>query len=193
MDVARPARVVLDKSFGIELLDEETRKVLSQDEIYVRSGAESISRTIFHSEHIKIAAASRRPLDEVEWHTQKLLHTRKQIDDIRTNEYRVRLDHVPLDEQQISVKAVHPDVLPSGRRHKSLHTYRDVPFQYRVEAGIPEVWLEATTLSKLLISKKVGPSWDVGIEITYGSPRELWVKWRSEGRCSAGVCGAFAG
>lgn len=68
MDVARPAGVVIDGSFGLQLLDEATQGRFESAEVYIRGVAPREPARIYYSaEFTKIGASYLRPLETFRW------------------------------------------------------------------------------------------------------------------------------
>jgi len=168
MDFARPSGVVIDHRFGMQMLPEATRKRFGTDEIYIRSVAEDTPLPIFLTpEFTVIPPAAKRPINELNWHRQKLEFTHRELLEMSFVRFRIPLEHLPLDEQQIAIIGQHPTVTPGKRKSKTLWSDVDVGFDYEETAGRAQVLLHMPGLKETLAARGVGPTWPVRMEIVY--------------------------
>jgi class 3 adenylate cyclase len=167
VDLARPAGVVCERSFGNGLLGPDEQEKFAEETVYLPGIAETTPITIAYShEFTEIGPHAKQPLREYEWRTQTL---NRKLRDLEEGAARriVRLEERPLDESQINVTAVHPRTTPSGRKAEGVEGLIKVPFEYTMDAGRPSVTLLLGALADLLREEGIKRNWAVRIDIRY--------------------------
>jgi class 3 adenylate cyclase len=138
MEVARPAGIVADDAFGIDLLPADLRARFTPDEVYIHGVAEREPFAILYSnEYTTIGAELRRPIQEVAWEKILKIHTLRQIRDMGAT-FRWSLPSKPLDPDEIHV-SLRVGGRAGGKRVKGVEHPITVPHQYDLEAGNPTV------------------------------------------------------
>jgi hypothetical protein len=109
MDLARPSGIVIDDSFHIDLLEDETKKLFEEKNVYVRGIAEEKPRRIYYTKkQTLLPESSERPIRELQWKTQEFDYSYSKVKKfVRLTS--VKLDKKPSDENRISVEISRPN------------------------------------------------------------------------------------
>ena len=110
MDLARPSGIVFDGSFGIELLKDETRKLFSEETVYVRGVAEEEPIEVYCTrKYTLIPDSYHKPLKEPKWNTETYESSIETLESSGIDELVLKLDRKPLDEKKITIEISHDD------------------------------------------------------------------------------------
>lgn len=170
MDRARPAGVVLDASFGVQLLEEDLASQFATDDIYVRSVAEDHPTTIYYTrEHTNIPASAHKPLNQPEWHIQTHKLTFDELLTYDTSRWWYRLDELTDDPETIEVIFSHLDVSAEGAPRDDVRAHLPVEHHFQERAGRQRISVDANAITATLAERGLvaDVDWPIEVEIIY--------------------------
>ena len=168
MDVARPAGIVVDETFRIELLEESLREEFRPDSVFLRSVADRTPMGIHYTHrHTEILPTARRPIDEPEWKEQTIVELLKEIVEMDGPQFQFPLDQRPIDPSRVSFEAWHPSVMRNGRRHPTMLSSATISCRYVEEAGQPMLLWDTRDLSQRLQARGVKANWPIRLIASY--------------------------
>lgn len=167
MDIARPAGVVLDSDFGIDLLPSELAEAFAEDSVYIRSTAEHKPAIIYYSkDHTVISAIHRQPIDEPKYEILDIHKLLRDVEKTKRN-FAIGLPSQPLDPSQIVLRVGHASVI-HGKASDTVMTWRLFRHhRYRLEAGVPELIVEFDRLARICRQAGVKGTWPLVLRISY--------------------------
>jgi class 3 adenylate cyclase len=170
MDVARPQGVVLDGSFGHELLTPSVASKFDSERVYIAGIAPKIGTTIHYSaEWTEISPALKSPLEGTKWGRGLVKGTRKDLMEI-PDAYLMPLDSVPIDSSSIRCYVKQDARTKNGRRSKSRWRMLDIPsegLEYRDTPDGPFLSLQMDVVRNILEELGAGPSWLIEIHAEF--------------------------
>lgn len=107
MDLARPSGIVIDDSYSMDLLLEKTRKLFTEQEVYLKGIAEEKSIKIHLTKrYTLIPEQQKHPLKEPRWNTDKREYTYLKLVSAFGGEstFIIGLSRKPSDIKQIALK-----------------------------------------------------------------------------------------
>lgn len=164
MDLARPSGIVLDGSFGIELLEDETKNLFSEDIVYVRGVAEEEPMKIYYStKHTLIPDSYHHPLKEPKWETQTYEYSfealKKFVADLTPE-----LKKKPLDTNKIRVIFSYNTKLGTRWLEYSVgHDY----VAYKPRGYINRVHIDLPSICKYLEKQGIKEDTRIQIKVVY--------------------------
>ncbi|MFC2000306.1 adenylate/guanylate cyclase domain-containing protein [Chloroflexota bacterium] len=166
-DVARPKGVVMDGSFGIELLPHDVACLFAEDSVYLSGIAEREPMVVYYStDYTCIPPLKKRPIQEALWTTLKDKKTLKQIRGA-SSRFSYVLPSKPVDPTGIKVRIFHPTA-KEGRRLARVGADFDLPnLEYFLEGTEPRVRIPFDRLAEQLEKRGVKDNWYVDVEISY--------------------------
>jgi class 3 adenylate cyclase len=167
MDVARPAGVVFSDSLGVELLDADLASRFAEDAVYVKGLAEDTPMPVrYLTDRTVIADSYKRPLHRTRIHAEpSRVSTVRELEGM--GNFRFALTAEPLDRQQITLHALHPDTTPSGAKKKGIVIHKKRPTAYGEDADGPFVRADLSALGRLLRAERMRGTWEVKYWIEY--------------------------
>lgn len=165
-NLARPSGIVIDESFGIELLDEDMRGNFQEKDVYLDGIAENKPlKVYFTKEFTTIPKRNTQPIAVKKWCHKEDIRTLKDLEEFGRFEYL--LDTEATSSEDVRVKVTHDKVI-SGRISKKYHVIINFQgFTYGIEAGRPIVWLDWAKLCERLRENEVKDNMAVNIDIAY--------------------------
>lgn len=171
MDLARPGGIVIDQTFPVGLLDEETRgKFKKDDQVFVRSVAEKEPRQVYYREAwTTISPSNRRPLDQIDW---KAIDRRYSLAELKALGawFIFDLEAEPIDPARILVRLDYPAKPPKGGEMPDVVTemVAEPPdYRYEMSAGSPRLHVKVGSLAKRAAGSGVKGTWPVHLNIYY--------------------------
>jgi len=165
MDMARPSGIILDSSFGLELLADENKAFFVSDTVYIRGIAEEEAINIHYTKaHTLISDIYKKPIKEPKWETVehkvlfgkfKLLH----------NFLSLPLVNKPLNEKQIVIRIIHDSIEGYLTQHNL--DVGDKGIIYSVRGKKYYVTFPVEPIAKLLESNGVKENMQILFEIEY--------------------------
>lgn len=173
MDLARPSGIVLDYSFGMDLLEDETKEMFAEDKAYVRGVAEEEPIKIYYTKQYTLLPPScKKPLKEPTWHTDPPNRvTLAELKKIPPNELKLNLSKKPLDENKITVRFSHPSSRLKGGTTSFDYTIEADEIRFDRVGTKYAVIAKADAISKHL-EEEGGATDDMTIEIEVVYPVE---------------------
>ena len=146
MDLARPSGIVLDDSFGLDLLKDETKELFAEDNVYVRGVAEENPIKIYYTrQYTLIPDSYKEPLKEPVWQTDRREYIFEKFKRMKPN-LEISLTKKPLDISKITVRITHenPDLEGLQTYHNyyfphELHKYRQLGTKYYIVLDTPSI------------------------------------------------------
>jgi class 3 adenylate cyclase len=168
MDLARPAGIVIDGSFGYELLPEEVQKRFVKDFAHVKGLAEEEPLDIYTlKDYTKITEQSRSPINSFKRHHEtteefpfKLLEERAPI-------YLHPIKQEPARKETVKVHLSYPYVQPNGRKHPQLRTNPTLSAVHEHVAGRDYAKVDYSEIVKEMRDLGVKKSWKVRATVEY--------------------------
>lgn len=168
MDMARPSGIVLDDSFGINLLKDETKELFSEEEVYVRGVSEEKPVKIHHTkEYTLIPESYKKPFKEPQWELETheyLLGTIKKT----PRWFWWDLTKTPLDKNKITIKVVFPN--PEVSEFDAFYTYfvdYHKEASHKREGKKHRVGIDLGAIGGLLTERGVPDDTTIKFEIIY--------------------------
>jgi len=169
LDLARPSGIVFDSAFGIEHLPPDLQQRFAQEKVYIRGIAESIPINVYLTkDYTKISAINKHPIREVEWNEQIDVKKFKIVKNFDVFTYA--LGFRPLDEEQISVQLVYPDISENGERVEGVvatNTLKKKEFYFEYLGAKPQVNIRFKDLIGQLNEARLTDDTDIKIRIIY--------------------------
>jgi class 3 adenylate cyclase len=167
MDMARPSGIVFDADFGIKLFSDEIKEKFSTDNVYVKGIAEHEPIEIYYTKELtQISVLNKQPIGNINWKIQKDIKKMKEIR-LFKGSFQYDLESKPIDPNQIKVKITVPKVIKNKIKKGFLATFDFTNFNYKLEAGKPQVRLQFDLLATLLESHNIKDNMDVTIDVMY--------------------------
>ena len=165
--LARPAGIIIDGSFGIDLLNKDIRGNFEEQDVYLDGIAEHESIKIyFTKEFTVIPSRNREPIVAERWRHRQDVKSLRTLSKC-TGWFEYYLESEPANADDIKVIVRYPHVT-SGRRNKDIDVvYRYSGFAFTRETGKPIVSLNFTRLTEELRADQVKEDMKVHIDIAY--------------------------
>ena len=163
MDLARPRGLVVDGSFGLELLPAVVQAKFTTHRVYIRSVAESEPRVIWTQvDAVTIPPTALRPLDRLTWKEVKKEYASLRELAALGPRFRIQLPSHPLVPSDAELRVTHPAYIGS-RLKKGYSQFRKHSgrqwLTYEEEAGKPVMIVEYGKLAKDLRDSGHRPGW----------------------------------
>jgi class 3 adenylate cyclase len=166
MDMARPSGVVLDESFGYDLLDERTRRRFASTQAYIDGIAEDVPIMVHYlADRTRIPERNKFPINRFTRVSQAEILPYSEIRE-RGN-FRHTLKQEPARTDDIEVHVSYSQARPDGSKHPSLRwvptyhaKYKKVQNQHTALVDYRKVCAEADI-------RVVEPDWPVTVTIEY--------------------------
>ena len=166
MELARPAGLVFDGAFGIEMVLEPHRALFAKELVYLPGIAQSTPVEVYYTNQLtQIPESARKPPKLRTWRTE--VHHLVLGRMGKMSPYVYHLESKPLDSSLIEIRADMQAFL-GGKRVKGQRRFAVFEnFKYRLVANKPEVTLDTQKLKQIL--QKMGGKSDtkITIEIIY--------------------------
>ena len=159
-EMARPAGVVLDSAFGIDLLRAGISEAFAEESVYVRSIAEREPMGIHYSkEWTTILPIFKTPMVEPRWRKLEYVSTIRALN--KRGRFMYPLPSPPADPNTIMVRIVTPKVGKGGGMGSGLRSWHNVKgyWDYVIEAGRHQVEVD--------FPKAVGGLRRTGVKLTW--------------------------
>lgn len=167
MDLARPAGIVFDTDFGIELLSDKKIELFDKASVYIKGIAEREPIGIYYTKNsTRIPSLSKQPLEKIKWNEVNDTKKLREIKDYRPS-FLYELPTQPLDRDELEVQVTHPFVVRGRKRGEVISSFPFSDFEYFLEANKPRIRINFDSLAKRLEANGVKVGWDVGIKIMY--------------------------
>lgn len=170
MDLARPSGIVFDDSFGINLLEDETKKLFSEDTVHIRGVAEENPMKIYYTKKYTLIPESyHRPLKEPKLVTdthEYSFETLKNIEE-QGNRLRIELSKKPLDENKIAVTFTHDNPKIEGFIVYYYYSVDDAKIDYNRRGNISWLQISLDAINKKFEKAGVMRDWEIKIEVAY--------------------------
>jgi len=165
-DLARPSGIIIDRSFGINLLDENIRDNFQEQDVYLDGIAEDEPiQVYFTKEFTTIPKRNRQPIAAKRW--RYVTDVKPYRDLLKFTMFRYPLESESVSYENIKVTIRHYRV-EGGKVEKKYVTIIDfADFTYKVEAGKPSVFVNFAKLCEILKEGQVKKNMNVNIEIAY--------------------------
>jgi class 3 adenylate cyclase len=168
MDLARPAGIVLDGSFGFEQLPEEVQNRFVKDFAHVKGLAEEEPLDLFVlKDYTKISEQSRSPINSFRRHHEPTEDITFKLLEERAPLYLHPIKQEPARKETIKVHLSHPTVQPNGRRHPELRTNPTLRGTYEHAAGRHYARVDYSQIVKRMRDRGVKKSWNVRVTVEY--------------------------
>ena len=168
MDIARPSGIVFDDSFGIGLLEEKTRKLFSEETVYVRGVAEENPMKIYYTkEYTLLPDFYKQPLKEPKWNTDTMNLLFAEFGKLRTGRFWVGLDRKPLDESKIVVKFTYDNPQLKGFAVWHRFSVSDKRIYFEREGNKYRVGFNSAAIRNFLKEKGVRRDMNIQIDVIY--------------------------
>jgi len=165
MDLARPAGVVIDATFGVDLLSPETVAEFERGEVYLKGIADRSPVKILYSKGLTIIPeVNKYPLDDLRWEVAKQSMTLAKMS--RLESYMFPLARKPVDSSKVQVQVIYPKVT-KGRKEEGVAVYQPVQAKYQEDAGRPIVLVSFPEIVETITKQGVKRTWEVIVEIRY--------------------------
>jgi hypothetical protein len=168
MDLARPNGLIVDGGFGLSLLPEDLGKKFFQKDVYLKGVSPNTPTSVdCWPSSIQIPAMHLKPLEEEEWDHANLDTNRQQLESSTSTNFRFDLEASPLPGTKVECEVTHAAVTAGGRKATNRQTFFPISVELDEVAGKPIARIDQKALAARLKTKGVGPSWDVGIKLSY--------------------------
>jgi len=166
-DLARPSGIIIDGSFGINLLDENIRDNFQEQDVYLDGIAESEPIQIyFTKEFTTIAKRNKQPIAAKRWGHKvdaKLYRELLKLGD----KFRYALETEPVSRDDVKVTIEHAKIT-GGQIHRGYTTVFEFDdFTYQLDRGEPSVFINLPSLCERLKLDQVKKNMNVTIDIAY--------------------------
>jgi len=168
MDIARPAGVVLEGGFGLDLLAPTTQKLFAKDAVYINGIAEETPFDIYYQrnvveipEHRKLPITT--PVDFLEPAEKVNFKTISE----RSGRYRHPLSHEPAKKDSVVMHVRFPKPMSNGRKHPS--EMRTPIFNAKLVKSLTRWHAEVdyVAVTKVLAEQGCKPGWPVVMVLEY--------------------------
>lgn len=167
MDLARPAGIVFDTDFGIELLSDKKIELFDKESVYIKGIAEREPIDIYYTKNLtRIPSLSKQPLEKIKWNEVNDTKKLREIKDYRPA-FIYNLPTQPLDRDEVEVKVTHPLVVRGEKQVGVKNRFSFSDFECLSEANKPRIRINFDSLAKRLEANGVKVGWNVGIKIMY--------------------------
>lgn len=167
MDLARPRGLVIDETFGLDLLNDKLKEQFSSEDVYVKGIAEQQPiRVHFTTSSTVIPSSAKQPIEKTRWNTQELASTTL-LELEKRNVVGYLLDQEPIDTHAIQVKVAFPKATRAGKKLKNFLTTFTIPGDYIEDAGKPSIHVDYARLSKLVRDERCKGPWTVTVSAIY--------------------------
>ena len=169
MDLARPSGIVLDESFGVNLLPEQTKELFSEETVYVRGVAEETPIKIYYTKKYTLIPESyKQPLREPKWKKDDYEYTFGTLKEVTTEAFELELSRKPLDAKRISVLFSYDNPkAPDELRFIYELSIDDKDFKYRRIGNNYSILIQIQDIIKKIEKTGVSDDIIVKIEIMY--------------------------
>jgi class 3 adenylate cyclase len=168
MDLARPAGVVFDESFGFDLLTPELQSRFTEESAYVKGLAEADPLRVYVLDgHTKVPDLNKSPLGRYESFTE----TPETISFKEFNErgprFRNSLTFEPARAEEILLHIRHPALRSNGSKHPTLNTNRSISGTLQKVAGKTYGSFNYATVIEAMTQIGVKATWPVHLVVEY--------------------------
>lgn len=164
--LARPSGIVIDGSFGINLLSDEQQGYFQEDNVYLDGIAEDEPvQVYFTKEFTTIPPRNKRPIAETRWRYVEDVKPFRDL--LRLGRFRYNLESEPLSPDDIKVTVEHHQVIGGKVWQKYSRYHYPQDFAYSMEAGKPILRINFPTLVQALKREGVKKNMNVIIHIAY--------------------------
>lgn len=168
MDLARPAGIVIEGTFGYELLPEAIQRRFSKESVYVKGLAEENPIGVYSLKGTTdIPAHHRFPINRFKRHTQPLEKLTFDQLQKRIPRYLHPLEQKPARIDTIKVHLSYPIVDTNGEEHPSVWQYVEVPAEYAQLVGMIAASTDYSKAIKAMKKAGVDTSWQLAIAVEY--------------------------
>ena len=170
MDLARPAGVVLDGAFGIGLLDEDSRNLFSEEEVYVRSVAETEPTKVYVlKDVVEIPEQAKQPIRVEHWETVTRSHTVRDWRKFDVKSYTVELPRRLKRSDGMIVELRHRPRLRGTTLEGATLSRRLVASQYvyTFVGNQPLVIVQMDTVLRYALAGKLTPNQRLEVWVNY--------------------------
>lgn len=165
--LARPSGIVIDGSFGINLLSEEQQSNFEEANVYLDGIAEEEPIQVYLTkEFTTIPPHNKQPIAEKSWRHREETKPFRELLKLG-GRFLYELESEPTSTEDIKVRVEYPTVI-KGRIHRGylkVHDFDD--FTYMIEAGKPVLSVNFAELCKRLEVRQVRKNMSVKINIDY--------------------------
>lgn len=170
MDLARPAGVVLDGSFGFELLEGAVQERFTSEGVYVKGIAEDDAITVYYLDgHTEIPAYNKSPMNRLRRFSEPLESITLR-DVIERESFQQRLTHKPARSDDIIVHVQYPCVRSNGTKHPKLWRTATAPAIALTNRNQDYAQIDYRPWAEKMKKAGVKPSWPVRIAVEYSVP-----------------------
>lgn len=154
-DLARPAGIVIDGQFGMEILSEPVREQFEPANVYVRSVAEEEPREVYiQKDVVELPPQALSPLSFEDWQTLTVTHPFREWR-VRAPQFLIDLPAALKRPDGIEI-TVHIPHFAGGKHVGTLYyEFTLTTFTYRLLGGKPRVQLNLKELIEFTKRKKV--------------------------------------
>jgi class 3 adenylate cyclase len=168
MDLARPAGVVFDESFGFDLLTSDAQERFSKESAYVKGIAEGDPLGVYVLKgHAQIPDFNKSPLGKFELFAEKQeTVTFKELSE-RGPVFRYPLTHEPARPDELRLNISYPKTKSNGSKNPNLSRYRVMSGSFEQAAGAYFGIFNFTPWIKGLEEDRVKGPWPVHLTLEY--------------------------
>jgi class 3 adenylate cyclase len=169
MDLARPSGLVLDASFGFNLLTQDVQNKFKQTPVYVREIADKDPILVYYlADRTEIPEQNKFPLNR----HLRVMDGRETIliKELleRSSRFSHHLSQEPAKTDDIQVHLSYPRTRPDGTPDPKIHHMPSYPAAYKEERGHHWAVVDYVQIGKLMTaSDRTDPTWNVDIVIEY--------------------------
>jgi len=164
MDIARPSGIVLDESFGINLLENERKNLFSEDTVYIRGVAEDDPIKIYYTKKCTLIPESYHQLfKEPKWTTETYEYSIETLENLEIDNLSLKLSKKPLGKDKITVEISHAD--PRVKDFRIIYHFSIInkEIDCRRRGNIYEVLIDIDEIIEFLERKTKGVTKDTKI------------------------------
>lgn len=167
MDLARPAGVVFDQSFGFDLLEPDVQARFRRESVYIKGIAEQEPLHVYCLEgSTEIPAYNKSPLNRFDRHTEETEEmTLKELEERGT--FLHELTRKPARTDDIIAHVEHPSVRDNGTRHPTFGSYGEVRARHEFFQNIDHALVDYAPHAQDLKSRGVKSTWPIRVTIEY--------------------------
>lgn len=167
MDLARPAGVVFDGSFGFDLLTADVQEQFAKESVYIKGIAEDDPIPVYFLKgRTQIPDYNKSPMNRLKQFLEK-----KQVVTLKALEERGNflheLTHEPAKKEEIVLHIRYPDVRKDKSKHPSIRRNLEESAEFKTARGTHFARLEYEPIVKKLKEFGVKDSWDIELVIEY--------------------------
>lgn len=167
-NLARPSGIIIDGSFGIELLDKNMRGKFKEQDVYLDGMYEYEPIQVYFSEEFtEIPNRNTEPIAVMKWRHK---YDTKPFGDLtKLHKFEYHLPSEATSAEDIKVTARHDKIIrgKATKKYYTIHDCKDLAY-YQVVAGKPKVVIDFPKLcSKLKEAGQIKTNMDVIIDIAY--------------------------